>query len=414
MRRLPAAPVFYGLEFVLSMPAFVVLAVYFVREVDLSPLQLVLVGTVMEAAIFVFEVPTGVVADTYSRRASLVASFVLQGVAWLFIAAVPHFWAVLAAWAFWGFGYTFMSGAYEAWITDEVGVDRVGRVFARGVQLSYAGALAGLVLSVGLAAISLRLAIFAGGTLLVVAGVAAALLMPETGFTRRKEEQAGPWAELRGTAIAGARYVRVQPLLLLMLAIFFFAGMSTEAFDRLNEAHLIRDVGLPRVGSLDPVVWFGLFGAGGLVIGIVASQVLVRRFERAQELPLARILLVVTFVQAGALVLFGLAGGLLAAVAGLWLYGLTRSLAAPLGMTWLNQNITDSRVRATVISMTGQADAIGQVGGGPVLGAVGNLFGIRAALYAGAAVLLPALALYGRAIRHGGREPELEELPRAA
>jgi MFS transporter, DHA3 family, tetracycline resistance protein len=78
-------------------------------------------------------------------------------------------------------------------------------------------------------------------------------------------------------------------------------------------------------------------------------------------------------------------------------------------MTWLNQQITDSSVRATVISFAGQADAVGEAGGGPLLGAVGNAFGIRAALVAGGLVLSPALALYARAIRHHGREPELEE-----
>ena len=58
--------------------------------------------------------------------------------------------------------------------------------------------------------------------------------------------------ELRTTAVAGARYVRYQPLLLLILAISFFGGMSTETLDRLWEAHFIRDIGLPAIGSLDP------------------------------------------------------------------------------------------------------------------------------------------------------------------
>ena len=78
-------------------------------------------------------------------------------------------------------------------------------------------------------------------------------------------------------------------------------------------------------------------------------------------------------------------------------------------MTWLNQQITDSSIRATVISIAGQADAVGEAGGGLALGAVGNAFGIPAALAAGGAVLSPVLALYGRAIRHHGREPELED-----
>jgi hypothetical protein len=67
-----------------------------------------------------------------------------------------------------------------------------------------------------------------------------------------------------------------------------------------------------------------------------------------------------------------------------------------------------------VISLTGQANAVGQAGGGPVLGAIGNVWGIRATLAVGAAAIAPALALYARAIAHHGREPELEELPAAA
>ena len=83
-------------------------------------------------------------------------------------------------------------------------------------------------------------------------------------------------------------------------------------------------------------------------------------------------------------------------------------------MTWLNQSIDDSSVRATVISIAGQSDAVGQVAGGPGIGAVGNAFGIRAALVAAGLVITPALGLYGRALRHGGHEPELADLPVAA
>jgi len=71
---------------------------------------------------------------------------------------------------------------------------------------------------------------------------------------------------------------------------------------------------------------------------------------------------------------------------------------------------SDSSVRATVISLSGQANAVGQAAGGPVLGGIGNVWGISAALGAGALVISPALALYGRAMRNEGREPELGEL----
>lgn len=414
MRRASPVRFYYALEFLLSLPAWVVIAVFLVRDLGLSPLELILVGTVMEAAVFLFEVPTGAFADAYGRRKSIAASCVIQGGAYILVGSATNFATVLVAWALWGFGWTFMSGAYEAWITDEVGADRVGRVFARGNQLAYAGAFVGLAASVGLATISLRLPIIAAGVLIAGIGIATLLLMPETGFRRASGPKENPIAELRAAVSNGARYVRVQPLLLAIVAIDFFGGMSTEAMDRLREAHFIREVGLPKIGSLDPVVWFGLFGVGGLAIGFVVSQYLVKRFEREDPPSLARWLAATTTVQGAALALFALSGSISFALAAFWLYGLTRALDSTLYMTWLNQNIHDSSVRATVISISGQSNAIGQAGGGPGLGAIGNLFGIRAALLAGAAVLLPALALYARAIRHGGREPELEQLPRAS
>ena len=86
-------------------------------------------------------------------------------------------------------------------------------------------------------------------------------------------------------------------------------------------------------------------------------------------------------------------------------------MPGPLYTIWLNEQITESSVRATVLSISGQANAVGQAGGGAVLGVIGNVWGIRAALATGSLAIAPALWLYGRAIAREGREPELEELP---
>ena len=415
MRRADATKLYYALEFLTSMPAFVFIAVHLVRDLHMSPLQLVLMGTVMEATIFASEVPTGVVADTYSRRASIIVSFVIQGAAIMVVGFSSSPLVAIAAWGAWGFGYTFMSGAYQAWITDEVGVDNVGQVFLRGTRISFVGVLLGLGLQFAVATQSLRGAVIAGGALIVVCGIVCVFVMPETGFRRRPREERGhALQELRATALAGGRFVRVQPVLLLFLAIMFFAGMSTETLDRLWEAHFIRDVGLPTLFSLDPVVWFVLFSIPTVPLAFFGAGFLMKRFEGADSPRIVRVLLTLTAVMMAAQVAFGLAGGIAAAYFSLLVYRVARTLTYPLKMTWLNRQITDSSVRATVISISGQADAIGQAGGGPALGAIGNVWGIRAALVAGAAVLAPALGLYGRALRHGGREPELAELPAPA
>jgi MFS family permease len=201
-------------------------------------------------------------------------------------------------------------------------------------------------------------------------------------------------------------------VILLLVGVEFFMGMSSEAFDRLKEAHFLRDVGLP--GHVGPVLWFGIFWLVGMVLGFFATGWLIKRFERGGRAILSTSLFAFTFMEMAAMLVFALTGSTWVAIAALLGVFFARDLGGPLHTIWLNEQITDSSVRATVLSISGQADAIGQAGGGPVLGLVGNVWGLRTALAAGALVIVPALGLYTRAMGRGGREPELEELPAPA
>ena len=415
MRPLSATTVYYALTFGLRMPTWVVMAVYLVREIHLSPLELVLMGTVMEGAVFLFEVPTGVVADTYSRRLSLVIGYLGTGAAWLAVGLVSEPWLIIALWACWGFFYTFTSGAEQAWITDEVGVERVTGVFLRGARFGQAGAVAGLLLQVAVGTLSLRAGVMLGGAFTVACGLFAVLFMPEIGFVRRpRAARASALAELHTTAVTGGRFAWAQPIVMLLIGVELFMGASSEAFDRLKEAHFLRDIGLPAVGTHDPVVWFGIFWLAGMILNIAAIGSLIRRVERGGRQTVAQFLFGFTCLELAAMLLFALTGSTWPAIGGLLGVFFARNMQGPLYDAWLSRQITDSSVRATVFSLTGQANAVGQAGGGPVLGVLGNVWGIRAALAAGAAVIAPALAFYGRAIAHEGREPELEQLPATA
>jgi MFS transporter, DHA3 family, tetracycline resistance protein len=411
--RFDAVKVFYGMEFFDTLgaqAAFTVWAVYLVQDVGVNPLQLVLLGTVSEIAVFLFEVPTGVVADTYSRRLSIIIGMIVSGAAIVVLGLVPVYWVIVVAAILRGIGGTFMSGAWEAWITDEHGVDGIGRVFLRGNQFSYLGAIVGAGVGVGIATQSLGAGIVFGGIVSVLTGIACIFLMPEHGFVRRPvEARTSPFRAMRTTAVTGGKLVRGHNILLLIVGITFFAGAASEGLDRLWEAHLIQSVGLPELWGLDPVVWFGVFNIVGLAAGIVITSFLVPRFEYADNTKLARTLLGLTVVLSVSVVIFGLAASFAVAAVAYLVARLARRLKDPLYVTWLNKNVEDSSVRATVNSIASQSDAIGEVAGGPAIGVVGTVASLRAALVATGLLLTPAIALFVRALRHGGREPELEE-----
>jgi len=393
---------------------WVLAPVYFVKTVGMSPLQLVLVGTFMELSVFVFELPTGIVADVYSRRLSTIVGYLIMGVAMVFVGLTAEAWAVIFGWAVWGFGYTFTSGAEDAWLADEIGVDNVRPVYLRSAQLGRAVALLGIATTVALGLVALWLPIVVGGCVLGAVGVVLAASMPETGFKRAARGQTeSALRVIVRTGLTGARLVRRTPVLLLILAIAASWGAWSEGYDRLAQAHLLQDVSLPSFFGLSFVVWFGLISAASLLLAISVAQPANHRLEHAGQLTVTWILLALDVVLIASVVVFGLAGLFWLAVGAMLLTNVARSLAMPLFTSWLNQSIEDSTVRATVMSITSQADAVGQWTGGPAIGAIGNAFGIRAAVVSGAFLLSPAVALYSRALRRGGPEPVLP-LPESA
>ena len=354
--------------------------------------------------------PTGALADTYSRRASVILGLFVNGLSAIVFGLTHEYGVLLFASVLWGLGSSLMSGAYEAWITDEHGVDGITRVFLRGAQWAYSGAIVGAILGVAVATQDLGTAVIFGGVVWIATGLGCLVFMPEQNFRGRPaSERASPARELKRNALAGGRLIRGHHILLLIVGITFFAGAASEGLDRLWEAHLIRDVGLPELWGLDAVVWFGIFNVVGLGGGIVITSFLVPRFGNAGNTQLAGALFVATGVLSAAMIVFGLAGGFALAAGAYLLARLARRIIEPLYAAWLNRNIADSSIRATVNSLVGQSDAVGEIAGGPVIGVVGTVSGMRAALVASGLLLTPALGLYARALRHGGREPELAD-----
>ena len=412
MLNLRAYPIYLGIRgaFALFMTLWATVAVvYRIEVVHLDPLRLVLLGTALEVSVFLFEVPTGVLADTYGRRRSVITGCILMGSGFALEGAIPRFASVLVAQAVWGIGYTFISGALEAWIADEDPDRDLGRVYLRGEQADYLGSFIGIPASVLLGLIALNLPLVVGGVLTISLGLALIFTMPERNFRPSPREGRSSLQQVGATARGGARLVRSKPVLLMLLAAALFSGMAEEGFDRLNPKQFLDVVGLPAIGGLEPVVWFGLIGAGGLVLSYLAAGIVARRLDVGSPAVAARLLLVLDALTIAGMLAFALAGSFAFALAAFWFATLLRRVAEPVYLAWINEGL-DPGVRATVISMSSQSGALGEASAGPVIGAVGNLFGVRPALTIAALILSPTLLLYARAIRHGGVEPELKDV----
>jgi len=124
--------------------------------------------------------------------------------------------------------------------------------------------------------------------------------------------------------------------------------------------------------------------------------------SRSMRTTVVKALLAITVILVVGVIGFAWAPGFILALVALWSIEVTRSMISPIYTAWVNQRL-DSSVRATVISMSGQVDAIGQIAGGPAIGLIGNLFSVRAAITVSGLLLTPVLGLYGRALR-GERE----------
>jgi DHA3 family tetracycline resistance protein-like MFS transporter len=384
---------------------------FMIQVAHLDALQLVLVGTTLELSAFLFEVPTGVLADTVSRRLSVIVGTALIGLGLIVWGAWPLFGTILIGQVLWGIGSTFTSGATEAWISDETGNLETGRIYIRGAQLGWLAGALGIVGSVPLAAAwGLQAPILAGGFGYLLTALALVFVMPERRWSPVPRQGRSMVRSMGDTLRRAAATVRLVPALLTILAISFVAGAASEAFDRLRELHILSNFALPANPQLPVIAWFAIINLVSLVASIAAVEIARRRIDTETHLGAARTLLVLHVILIGMVVAFALAVSFEMAALSYLVTRIVRRVAMPIASAWINLGLS-SDVRATVHSLNSQADALGQIAGGPLLGWLAVAAGsTRPAMLAVAVILAPSLYLYLRTIRLHGHDLVVDEV----
>jgi len=353
-----------------------------------------------------FEVPTGVVADTVGRRASY-----LLGAATLFGSTLLYLllWQVHAPFAAWagasvllGLGFTFFSGATEAWLVDGLhasGYDgELDDAFAKGQIANGVAMLVGSICG-GLLAqwTNLGVPYVVRAVLLAVTFVVAWRSMRDIGFTPRP--RVSVTGEMRGILRASLTHGLLNPpVRWLMIAGLFGAGVGVYGF------YAAQPYLLQLYGHADSYAVAGLSAglvAGAQILGGASASYLARAFRRRTTL-----LLVTTAVTVVTLVLIGLVTDFWMALVLLSLWAIMFAAAGPVRQALLNSQIPSAQ-RATVLS----SDNLLASGGGaviqPTLGRAADVWGYGPAYLVGAVVqllALPFLLIAGRSWSRIGRE----------
>ena len=221
--------------------------------------------------------------------------------------------------------------------------------------------------------------------------------MPETGFHPTRPEDRNTWQHMGDSLKKGIAAVRARPPLLAILGVGLIYGLYSEGWDRLWVKYLVDHFSLPSLFGMNQVAFFGLLRAGGMVLAILVTRSVEKRLDANHSPSVARAMMVITAFLALAIFIFAFSPALAVSIGAVLLVSVTRNVMGPLYDAWVNQRL-DSDTRATVISMSGQVDAIGQIASGPIAGLV-SLWSVRAAIAFASLLITPALPLIARANR---------------
>ena len=370
----------------------------FLLDAGLSNLEAFAANAFFTAGMVLFEVPTGIVADTVGRRASYLLGTVTLAVSTLLYVLLwqveAPFWAWALASSVLGLGFTFFSGAVEAWLVDALTATGytgdMESVFGRGQIVSGAAMLTGSVAGGFIAAqTSLGAPFVLRGAILAVMFVAAFVLMHDVGFTPEKGGR--PLAEMRKIAAASIDYGwRVPAVKWLMVESLFTGGVGIYGF------YALQPYLLDLYGDPDAYQIAGLSAAivaGAQILGGMSAPRIRRLFRRRTSA-----LLVTAALSTLALVLVGLVESFWPVIAFTVVWALLFAATMPIRQTYMN-GLIPSRQRATILSFDSLMGSSGGVWAQPALGRAADVWGYPQSylLAAGISTLaLPALALSRR------------------
>lgn len=376
----------------------------FLLDAGLNNLEAFAANAFFTAGMVLFEVPTGVVADVKGRRMSFLLGTITLALSTLLYVALWHVGAGFWAWAvvsvLLGLGFTFFSGATEAWLVDALRFTgykgKMDDVFAKGQIVGGAAMLAGAIGGGVIAQVTnLGLPYVLRGVILLITFGVAFFAMHDLGFSAERDET--PGKQVRSILRSSIKYgLQNPPVRWVMLTAPLLVGVSFYGFYAL-QPYLLQLWGDPGAYTLAGVT-AAIVASAQIAGGLLAPQ-LKHIFSRRTT-----ILFVALVLGAISITLMGLATNFWAVILLVLLWALLSAAVTPVRQTYIN-GIIPSKQRATVLSFDSLMGSSGGVIVQPLLGKTADVWGYPASYVVSGVIQACALPFAWLARRAATSDP---------
>ncbi|KPL01903.1 MAG: hypothetical protein AMJ73_09575 [candidate division Zixibacteria bacterium SM1_73] len=387
-------------RFLTSLALGTILPVYvlYFRHYQINLFQIALLAAIFEASILIFEMPTGLVADTYGRKISVILSALVSLLSGIFFIFFPFLFGFIMAEILNGLGETLRSGALEAWLVDslkhEDKEEKIKYAFAQGAKYRTIGNLSGLILGGYLASLNIKLVWVPFAVIFLVLSIFLILKMNEA-YKIEKTVSDRIFSKISETIKKSLVVIKSQKLILALLLLALFSEFSFETISQYWQVHFSENLFIETE-------YFGWILVISSAITILLIDKVTQLSERFKHEVSSLVILEILFVLS--LLVIALAFSPIIAVFFFVLLQSFTSFKEPIFLDLYNKHIP-SEQRATLLSFQSLVGSGGEVLAGLCIGVVALKFGLRITFGVGSLVLFLGLVLFFLLMNKNGIKP---------
>ncbi|KPJ63727.1 hypothetical protein AMJ44_14110 [candidate division WOR-1 bacterium DG_54_3] len=388
------------IRFLTSLALGTILPVYvlYFRHYQINLFQIALLAAIFEASILIFEMPTGLVADTYGRKISVILSALASLISGIFFIFFPFLFGFIMAEILNGLGETLRSGALEAWLVDslkhEDKEEKIKYAFAQGTKYRTVGNLSGLILGGYLASLNIKLVWVPFAVIFLVLSIFLILIMNEE-YKIEKIVSGRIFSKISETIKKSLVVIKSQKLILALLLLALFSEFSFETISQYWQVHFSENLFIKTK-------YFGWILVISSAITILLIDKVTGLSEKFKHELSSLVILEILFVLS--LLVIALTFSPIIAVFFFVLLQSFTSFKEPIFLDLYNKHIP-SQQRATLLSFQSLVGSGGEVLAGLCIGVVALKFGLRITFGVGSVVLFLGLVLFFLLMNKNGIKP---------